>query len=120
NVATPMYSVFLSIGLLIGIGGGALFSMCMGQGKITDARKIFTASMIATTVIIIVISVVSYLFIEELAVLFGANKDTLGYVIDYIEILLLFSLFMAWEAVLSVFVRNDGNPNLAMLGLVVT
>src|SRR5699024_7041853 len=80
NVATPMYSVFLSIGLLIGIGGGALFSMCMGQGKITDARKIFTASMIATTVIIIVISVVSYLFIEELAVLFGANKDTLGYV----------------------------------------
>src|SRR5699024_4676833 len=77
-------------------------------------------SMIATTVIIIVISVVSYLFIEELAVLFGANKDTLGYVIDYIEILLLFSLFMAWEAVLSVFVRNDGNPNLAMLGLVVT
>src|SRR5690625_7901955 len=36
------------------------------------------------------------------------------------KILLLFVLIMAWETSLSVFVRNDGNPNLAMIGLVIT
>src|SRR5699024_9709073 len=78
NVATPMYSVFLSIGLLIGIGGGALYSISVGRSNIKAAQQIFTVSMIATTVIIIVISVLSYIFMEEIALLFGANEDTIG------------------------------------------
>src|SRR5699024_2624352 len=120
NVATPMYSVFLSVGLLIGIGGGALYSIAMGQGEVARARQIFTLSMIVTAIIILIIAIISFFLLEELALLFGANEDTLDYVKDYIWILSLFSLFMAWETVLSVFVRNDGNPNLAMMGLVIT
>lgn len=120
NVATPMYSVFLSIGLLIGIGGGALYSIALGQGKKELAQQFFSLSIVMTIVIILFVAGMSYLFLEELALLFGANMDTLTYVMEYIWILLLFSLFMALETVLSVFVRNDGNPNLAMIGLVVT
>lgn len=120
NVATPMYSVFLSIGLLIGVGGGALYSMAMGQGEQRTAQEIFTNSFKIASVGTILVSVFSYLFLEEIAVLFGANADTMTYVKEYILVLLLFSLFMVWESVLSVFVRNDGSPTLAMAGLVVT
>jgi putative MATE family efflux protein len=120
NVATPMYSVFLSLGLLIGVGGGAVYSIALGSGETDKARRIFTMSMVLITAITIVVAGLSYLFMEEIAHFFGANKDTFAYVIDYIWILILFSPFMAWEAVLSVFVRNDGNPTLAMAGLIVT
>lgn len=120
NIATPMYSVFLSIGLLIGIGGGALYSMAMGQGKQQTAQEIFTNSFKIATIITILVSVVSYLFLDQIVTLFGANADTMTYVKEYIIVLLIFSLFMAWESVLSVFVRNDGSPNLAMAGLAVT
>lgn len=120
NIATPMYSVFLSIGLLIGIGGGALYSMAMGQGEQRTAQEIFTSSFKIASIVTILVSVFSYLFLEEIAVLFGANADTMTYVKEYILVLLLFSLFMVWESVLSVFVRNDGSPTLAMAGLVVT
>src|SRR5699024_12743847 len=52
--------------------------------------------------------------------LMRAYEYTLAYVVQYMKILLLLGLIMAWETSLSVFVRNDGNPNLAMIGLVIT
>src|SRR5690625_7593204 len=57
---------------------------------------------------------------EPLAYLFGANKETLPYVVDYMSILLIFSLIIALEVGISIFVRNDGAPQIAMAGLVVT
>lgn len=117
NVASPVFSIFLSIALLIGIGGGAVYSMMLGKNEVHQAQRIFTTAMALVTVITFVISIISYLFMEQLAFFFGANEETLPFVVEYIRILLIFSLFVVWESALSVFVRNDGNPNLAMLGL---
>src|SRR5690625_1668432 len=77
NIAVPVFSVIISIALLIGIGGGTLYSMAMGEKNTLQARIIFTTSMLLLTVITVVISVVCYIYIEQLAVLFGANADTL-------------------------------------------
>lgn len=120
NVASPVWSIIISVGLLIGIGGGAVYSLSLGQGNEKKARETFTISMLVVTIVTIVVSVVSFLNMERLALFFGANAETLPYVIDYMSVLLVFSLFMVWESTLSIFIRNDGNPNLAMIGLVVT
>ena len=119
NIATPVFSIIISIALLIGIGGGTLYSMAMGEGHTKRAQTLFSTSMAFVTVITIVVGLIVYLNIETVARLFGANDDTLPYVIDYMTILLFFSLVLALEATLSIFVRNDGDPQLAMLGLVV-
>lgn len=42
------------------------------------------------------------------------------YTLDFLELLLMFGIIYVLENVLSIFVRNDGNPRLATLGLVVT
>lgn len=120
NVATPMYSIILSIGLLIGVGGGAMYSMALGSGEVKRAHFIFTTSVVIVTIVTTVVAVVCYVSMEKIAYFFGANEDTLAFVIDYMRILLIFSLFMVWETTLSIFVRNDGNPNLAMIGLIIT
>lgn len=120
NIAAPVFSIILSIALLIGVGGGAIYSMLIGSEKIEDAKRIFTTSFGLVTVIVLLITSISLLFLQDLAYFFGANEDTLPYVVKYMKILLLFGLIMAWETSLSVFVRNDGNPNLAMIGLVIT
>lgn len=120
NIAVPVFSIVLSIALLIGVGGGAVYSMVLGAGEVGYAQRIFTTSFALLTVIIILITSLSLFFIKDLAYFFGANKDTLPFVLEYMKILLLFGLLMAWETSLSVFVRNDGNPNLAMVGLIIT
>ncbi|AIF45510.1 MATE family efflux transporter [Virgibacillus sp. SK37] len=67
NVAVPVWSVIISISLLIGIGGGTLYSMATGAGKSEEAKQIFTTSMLLITISISIIGGVSYLASEQLA-----------------------------------------------------
>lgn len=120
NIAVPIFSVIISVALLIGVGGGALFSMAIGEGNRVRAKEIFTLSFIILFIVTVILSILSYIFMEEMAYVFGANEDTVNYAVEYMRILILSSLFIAGETCLSIFVRNDGNPQLAMVGLIVT
>ncbi|WP_369801996.1 MATE family efflux transporter [Oceanobacillus sp. Castelsardo] len=120
NIAVPIYSVILSVSLWIGMGGATLYSIALGQSNQHRAKEIFTHSIIlavATTGLIIVFCL---LFEEPLAYLFGANDSIISYVDGYLHIILLFGLVFVLENILSIFIRNDGNPTLAMAGLIVT
>lgn len=120
NIAVPVFSVIISIALLIGMGGGTLYSIAMGKGDHIKAQKTFTLSMVFITVITIVMTVISYFNLDTLARLFGANDETLPYTLDYMRILFIFSIIMSLETCVSIFVRNDGAPKLAMAGLVIS
>lgn len=120
TIAVPVFSIIISIALLIGVGGGALYSMAIGEGNTIQAQKIFSISIFLLITITIVISFISYLNMETLANVFGANEETLPYAIDYMKILFIFALIIAIETCLSIFVRNDGGPQLAMVGLIVS
>src|SRR5699024_7467576 len=120
NIAVPVFSIIISIALLIGIGGGTLYSMAMGEGNTERAKQLFTISTVLVTFITFGMSDIGYFTMESLALFFGANEETLPYLFDYIKILFIFSLFIAWETCLSIFVRYDGDPTLAMVGLIVT
>ncbi|MFD1457561.1 MATE family efflux transporter [Scopulibacillus daqui] len=120
NIAVPIYSVILSVSLWIGMGGATLYSIALGQNNQHRAKEVFTHSIIlaiATTGLIIVFCL---LFEQPLAYLFGANDSIISYVDSYLHIILLFGLVFVIENILSIFIRNDGNPTLAMLGLIVT
>ncbi|TMN23368.1 MATE family efflux transporter [Lentibacillus cibarius] len=120
NVAVPVWSVVISISLLIGIGGGTLYSIATGAHDTEKAKRIFTLALVLVTIVITIIGITGYLAAEPLARLFGANEETLPYAMDYMEIIFLWAPVLAWENCLSIFVRNDGGPNIAMAGLVVT
>ncbi|WAA13319.1 MATE family efflux transporter [Fervidibacillus halotolerans] len=120
NIAVPVFSIILAISLWIGTGGGALYSMALGENNKQFARKIFSFSIVIIILITLIIGFVCFFNVENLSYALGANEDTIKYVIDYLSVLLLFGVFMAIENALSVFVRNDGNPQLAMVSLIVT
>src|SRR5699024_2813622 len=77
NIASRVFLIILSIALLIGVGGGAVYSMLIGSEKIEDAKRIFTISFGLVTVIVLLIISTSLLFLQDLAYFFGANEDTL-------------------------------------------
>src|SRR5690625_1013479 len=61
NIAVPVFSLIISVALLIGTGGGALYSMAMGKNETRHAGKIFSTSMALVTIITIITSLISYL-----------------------------------------------------------
>lgn len=120
NIAVPTFSVIMSISLMISIGGGTLYSISLGRNDTERAQKIFTMSLVYLIIVMITVSLAGYFNMEALAKLFGANQETLPYVMDYMGVLFIFSLALAGENFVSVFIRNDGDPQLAMIGLVTT
>lgn len=120
NIAVPIYSVILSLSLWIGMGGGTLYSIAHGQNKKRRAKEIFTQSILLAIVSTGLIITLSLIFEERLAYLFGATDEIFEYVDGYLHIILVFGLAFVFENILSIFIRNDGNPTLAMVGLIVT
>ncbi|WP_239255761.1 MATE family efflux transporter [Listeria ilorinensis] len=120
NIAVPVFSLFTAISLWIGIGGATQYSFALGEKDIPKAQLIFTRSVIMVVTITLFLAVLAFLFRIPLANFLGANKETLPYVMDYMNILLVFGFVLTLENILSIFVRNDGDPNLAMIALIVT
>lgn len=119
NIAVPVFSIFISVALWIGIGGATLYSMYLGKNEPDQAQSIFSQSFAITVMITSVIIGVCLWRMRELAFLLGANDVILPYVLDYMRVLLIFGLVFVLESLLSIFVRNDGNPKLAMTALIV-
>lgn len=120
GIATPVYTLFLGMSLWIGIGGATLFSQAMGQGKPKRAQFIFTFSILFIAIFTIIIGLTAFIFQEQLTYFLGANEETYPFAKDYLKVMLLFGFVLTIENALSIFVRNDQNPNLAMIGLIVT
>lgn len=120
NIAVPIFSILLSISLWIGMGGATLYSISIGQANIAKARSIFTQSFVLAISIVGILVVFSLWKQQEIAYLFGASDEILPYVEDYLHVILLFGIVYVLENILSIFIRNDGNPKLAMFGLITT
>src|SRR5690625_2806746 len=65
NVASPVYSIILSIALLIGIGGGTIYSIALGGREVKKAQNIFTTSFIVVTFITVMATILSFIFIRS-------------------------------------------------------
>ncbi|MBQ0138386.1 MAG: MATE family efflux transporter [Kurthia sp.] len=120
NIATPIFSILLAVSLWIGMGGATLFSIALGEDKIHHAQKIFSRSVLLTVLIVGLLVGIGLWKLKAIAYLFGASAVTYPYVRDYLFIILIFGLIYVLENILSIFIRNDGNPKLAMIGLSIT
>lgn len=120
NIAVPIFSILLSISLWIGMGGATLYSISLGEGNKQRAHQLFTLAF--TTMLMVVITIIGLLafYLKEISYIFGASDVTFPYVQQYLHVILLFGVFYTIENLLSIFIRNDGNPRLAMLGLITT
>lgn len=120
NVAFPVFSIYFAISLWVGIGGAALYSRSLGAKNVEQARSIFTHSLTLIFSLTLALAGIAYLFREKLAVFLGANNETMPYAMEFMTVLLSFGFLVTVQNAFSIFVRNDANPNLAMISLLVT
>ncbi|MFC3773572.1 MATE family efflux transporter [Paenibacillus sp. GCM10012303] len=120
NVAFPVFSIYFAVSLWIGIGGAALYSRHLGAKQVKQAQSVFTHSLALIFSLTLIIAGIAYVFRHNLAVFLGANDDTMPYVMEFMNVLLAFGFIVTVQNTFNIFVRNDGNPNLAMISLIVT
>lgn len=119
NIAVPFTTVIVAVAMMITMGGATTTSIRMGQGNQRGANESFVTTISMVLAFSVVVSVTGTLFPEGIARISGASSDLLLHNTSvYIRYYSMFAVFFCLSLGLSTFVRNDGNPNLALWGMV--
>ena len=117
-VINPMFALMVFLAVLCGVGGSVLMSVAKGKGNDEKGNAMFSAAVIMMTVIGAAMWLICFIFHEPIYRLFGADDETLPYVLEYgMWLIYFFPAFIA-STFLSSFLRNDGAPGLAMKAVV--
>ena len=117
NLAIPIYSFVHGIGLMFGMGGATKYSIFMGQKHRKEANEVFNNTFRMAFMIACILALIGILFSKEIAVVLGAEGSILSMTNIYLKVILLFAPAFVLNEVFISFVRNDGNPGLAMAAM---
>lgn len=117
NIAIAVFGLINGLGLMFGIGGATRYSIYNAENKKYEADSTFTLTLLSAAITGILLSLVGLFFSEGLAQLLGADYEILSMCSLYLKIVLIFSPFFIFNHILAAFVRNDGNPKLAMYAM---
>ncbi len=117
NVVMPMTVMAIALSLLIGDGAAAYLSLKLGEGDEKSAVGGIGCSIWVMVIAGVILSVLFYLFLEPLCVLFGATEDILPYAMDYGRIISFGILFSSIDSGMAGMIRADGSPKYSMAGL---
>ncbi|MFD0771475.1 MATE family efflux transporter [Bacillus sp. CGMCC 1.60114] len=102
------------LGVLFGIGAGAVISLRLGKGKIEEARSIMGQTLWFTLFISTVLAVLGLVFENPILTLFGASQDALPYAVKYSRLLWISLPITILAVVLSILTNIDEKPVLSM------
>lgn len=114
----PMFSLFVALGLLFGIGGSVMLSIARGRGDPEGGNRYFTAAVVTALIVAALLTLLFALFRKQFLILFGADDQLLPYCMDYTFWLTMAAPFFLMAQVLGAFLRNDGAPFLATMSTV--
>lgn len=119
NIAFPITTMCLAIGLTLGIGGASNFNLELGKGYPEKSKH--TAGTAASTLIIIgiILCISVRIFLEPLMISFGGTDKILEYSMEYTGITSYGIPFLLFSIGVNPLVRADGNAKYSMIAIVI-
>lgn len=119
SIATPAFLLFMSVGMLFGIGGTSFISRMLGEGNHEKAKQ--ASSFCFWTGLTIGVVAMIFLMFGAVPVSWkiGASEDTVGYASEYLKIVSMGIPFLILSNAFSNIIRSEGHPQTAMLGMII-
>jgi len=115
TVCFPFMLLIMAFSMLIGVGGTALISMRLGEGRKAEAEKVLANAMLLMVLISLVLTAVGLILLEPLLRLFGASPTVMPFAAPFMRIILYGTVFSVIGHGMNNFIRGEGNPARAML-----
>lgn len=119
NFSISVYCVIQAIGLMIGIGGATKYTILRAKNKGEEAEKVFSNALTIGLIISSIVVIIGLTASRKLSEILGANMETINMSTVYLKTILCFSPFFILNNILLAFIRNDGNPKLSMIGMLI-
>lgn len=117
SITTPLLCILMSTGILFGVGGSVQLNVCRGSGENEKANRFFTLSLAALGVVTLLLWLGYHFGSPFLLRRMGANEVLYPYAMAYMKYINLFLPVAVFSNYIAIFVRADGDPNRAMLGV---
>ena len=114
NLCLPMYNLIFAFGSMIGLGAATRYAILQAQGE-ARAQRYFSNAILCACLIAIPFMLAGAFCPGTLLQLMGGDAGIVALGKNYARIFLLFTPFFMCNYVVSSFVRNDGDPSLAMV-----
>lgn len=112
NIVWPYSSLLIAIGTMFAMGGSAVVSKKLGEGKTDDAYKSFTLITIFSVAISIVIGILGITFTRQIASFLGATDILMNDCYTYLYIIAWFTPFSIIHLLAEIFFVVSGRAHL--------
>ena len=117
GVVFPIFIIAQAFAWWIGDGCAAYMNIHQGRGNNENTHKCVGTGMVVTLAASIILLAVFYPLKTPLLTLFGASENSIGYAVEYFNIILgFFPIYMLMNMINAV-VRADGSPNWSMFSM---
>lgn len=115
GVAFPIIIIITACSYLIGMGGGPLAAIKMGEQNNDEAEKIMSNSFSVLVILAILLTIGFKIGKEPLLWMFGASESTIGYSMDYLNIYLIGTVFVQISMGMNTFINTQGFATTGMM-----
>ncbi|MGR5555340.1 MATE family efflux transporter [Vibrio fortis] len=119
NVAWPVIGSILGLGMLVGVGTGALVSIRQGEKDTQGAKQILATGLTLLLALTPLVAGVLFFFADDFLRWQGAEGRVFDLGLQYLQILIVGSVFTLGSIAMPFLLRNDDSPNLATILMVV-
>ncbi len=115
GLSFPIITLISAFAALIGMGGGPLAAIKMGEKDNDGAEKIMGNAVAALVLLAVIITCIFQIYKEPILCMFGASNNTISYAVDYIQIYLAGTIFVMIALGLNPFITTQGFAKTGMI-----
>ena len=113
NLTLPVFGMMFALGSMIGIGSATRYSLCKLMSR-KNTEQFFSNAVIWSLIISMIFVLAGIFCPDTILRLMGADSSILKTGLPYIRTVLMFAPFFMLNYTFTAFVRNDGDPGIAM------
>ena len=117
GIVFPIFIIAQGFAWWIGDGSAAYLNIQQGKKNTENAHRCVGTGMIATLMISLILLAVFYPLKTQLLLLFGASENSIGYAVEYFNIVLGFFPVYMLSNMINAVVRADGSPTWSMASM---
>lgn len=119
-VSFPLMNLVVAFCTLVSAGGSTIASIRLGQKDLKGATEILSHTLMLCITNSLFFGILSFIFLDEILIFFGASHETLPYARSFMQVILLGTPITYTMIGLNNVMRASGYPKKAMLTSMVT
>lgn len=117
NLAYPVMMIMIALANMVGTGAGSLIARSMGNNDMEKANRTVSVGMMLTILFGVITAVVGFAFLPQIIKGLGAKENTYIYTKQYVEILLIGSIFTMGSYTFGQLLRSEGSVKQSVIGM---